>query len=160
MKKEAFTLIELIFVIVIIGILSSVAINSFKPHHLRNDINFVLMKLEETRYKAIGYDKSLSSGLDYTIGCISINNLNDTHVTKTKTNAYKFHASFDMASITPNIICFDTLGKVHDGEIDQNKTTLGSLLPNDVNLTYKYNNKAGSLIIDHFSGSIRTIIQY
>ncbi len=149
MKKEAFTLMELIFVIIIIGILSGIAISSFKPQHLRNDMNFVLMKLDGTRYKAMGYDKSLpSSDLNYSIGCINVDDLNQTD-----DSAYKFHSSLQNKPL--NIICFDTFGRVHNGENDDNRTILDSLETNDINLTYEYNNKQKSIIIDHLSGNIR-----
>ena len=163
MKKEAFTLLELIFVIVIIGVLSSVAVSSFKPHHLRHDVDFVLMKLEETRYQAMGYDKSLpalSSAVNYSIGCINIADLNDTSDKDTGAKAYKFYSHFDSDnSSSPDIICFDTLGRVHAGEDDANKTELSSLRPADVNLTYTYNSKEGNITIDHFTGYIRTSVQ-
>ena len=159
MKKEAFTLLELIFVIVIIGVLSGVAVSSFKPHHLRHDVDFVLMKLEETRYQAMGYDKSLpTSDTNYSIGCIARVDLNDTNDKDTGAKAYKFYSHYDSDnSSSPDIICFDTLGRVHAGEDDANKTELFSLQPTDVNLTYTYNSKEGTLIIDHLTGYIRTI---
>ena len=148
--KKAVTLIELIFVLVIIGILSGVAINSFKPHHLRNDINFVLMKLEQTRYKAMGYDKSLpSSDINYSIGCIEVDDLNQSD-----DSAYTFHANLQNKPL--NVICFDLFGRVHDGDVDENKTTLDSLQNQDINLTYQYNDEQKSIIIDYLTGHIRT----
>ncbi|ADN08502.1 prepilin-type N-terminal cleavage/methylation domain-containing protein [Sulfurimonas autotrophica] len=154
MKKQAFSLLELIFVIIIIGILSGVAISSFKPHHLRDDTNFVLMKLEETRYKAIGYNKSLpSSDINYSIGCISVDTLS-----KTDTQAYKFYSYFDLSSSSAiNVICFDALGRVHDGDIDNNQTTLDSLQNNEIHLTYTYQNKISVLKIDSLSGNIHRV---
>jgi len=152
MRKEAFTLIELIFVIVIIGILSTAALNSFKPHYLSNDMNFVLIKLEEIRYKAMGYNKALptlSSDINYSIGCIDIDDIN-----KTDNPAYKFHAIVQNRPF--EVLCFDTLGREHNGTQDNNQTTLDSLMAHDINLTYKYNNnKKKSIIIDYLTGAIR-----
>lgn len=160
--KTAFTLLELIFVIVIVGILSGVAFYSFKPHYLRSDINFVLMKLEQTRYEAMGYDKSLpAADTNLSIGCITVADLSDTNNTKTNATPYKFHADFDASKSSissSDTICFDTFGRVHTG-IDANKATLSTLSSDDINLTYIYNGKEGNLSIDHLTGYIHISIQ-
>jgi len=144
MKKRAFTLLELIFVIVIIGVLSGVGFYNFKPHYLRNDINFVLMKLEQARYTAIGYDKSHPTSSSY-IGCVTIDDLN-----KTDDPAYTFHSALQNKPF--NLLCFDTLGKAHKN--DEN-TTLNSLFSQDITLIYQYNAQETNITIDHLSGDIR-----
>jgi len=147
MRKKAFTLLELIFVIIIIGVLSGVAFRSFKPHYLRSDVNFVLMKLEDTRYKAMGYDKLLAqSDVNYSIGCIDIDDLN-----KTDDAAYAFRSALKNRPF--DVICFDTLGRAYK---DDNKTALNSLFSKDIVLTYRYNDtKEANVTIDHLSGAIR-----
>ena len=149
MKKEAFTLLELIFVVMLIGILSGIGFYSFKPHYLRNDINFVLMKLEETRYQGMDYDKSRLSSGDST-GCISIDALN-----KSDDAAYKFHSTLKNRPF--EVLCFDTLGRDHNGTQDSNTTTIDSLVHQNLTLVYGYNGEEANISIDYLSGNIRII---
>jgi prepilin-type N-terminal cleavage/methylation domain-containing protein len=154
MKKEAFSLLELIFVLVIIGVLSGVGLYSFKPHYLRDDTNFVLLKLQDTKYKALSYDKSLNDGdINGSIGCIDLQKLNDVYDKKTKSNNYKFHST-----ITPpsdlNILCFDTYGRIYNGENDDNATTLESLIYNNVIITLDYGNEEKNITIMTHTGYI------
>jgi len=51
MIKKAFTLIELVFVIVIIGIITGVGLNSFKTNYLLNDTNFIALKLKMLSFR-------------------------------------------------------------------------------------------------------------
>ncbi len=152
MKQKAYTLIELIFVIVIIGILSGTGFYYFKPHYLQNDRDFLELQLNTTRYEGINYDKRNPSGsMDYSIGCIA---QSDFFTPRTTIDQhYKVHATF---TLTPNenILCFDTLGRLHDGT-DANKTTLNSLLSTDIVITLRYNNEEKNITIDHFSGDLR-----
>ncbi|WP_457748858.1 type II secretion system protein [Sulfurimonas sp.] len=152
MKKKAYTLIELIFVIVIIGILAGVGFYYFKPHYLQNDRDFVELKLNTVRYEGLNYDKrNPSSNMDYSIGCITKNDLLTSEGTIDK--HYKTHSTISL-SPNENILCFDTLGRVHDGT-DGNKTTQDSLLTQDILITLHYNNKEKNITIDHFSGDLR-----
>ncbi len=152
--KKAFNLTELIFVLVIIGILTGVGFYSFKPNYLRNDTNFVLMKLENIRYSAIGYDKKLENlgSIDYSIGCINIRDLNKT-ADNTKSKNYKFHSAIDVSPAI-EILCFDNLGRIHKGEDDNNRTTLDSLLTSYVIITLKYQDENSTIILNSQSGFI------
>jgi len=54
--KKAYTLIELIFVIIIIGIMSAVGASAFKPTYLRDDTNFIQAKIKQAQFLGIGYN--------------------------------------------------------------------------------------------------------
>ena len=152
MKTKAFTLLELIFVIIIIGVLVGTGFYYFKPHYLQNDRDFLELKLNTVRYEGLNYDKrSPSADMNYSIGCIAKSDFFTSHSTIDK--HYKQHAT---VTLTPDedVLCFDTLGRLHDGT-DGNKTTKSSLLSSDIVITLEYKNEEKNITIDHFSGSLR-----
>ncbi|WP_187647366.1 prepilin-type N-terminal cleavage/methylation domain-containing protein [Nitrosophilus labii] len=153
--KKAFTLVELITVLIIIGILSSIAFYSIKPDYLKNDTNYVFMKLENARYSAIGYDKRVSSLADVnsSIGCIDFNKLSEID-DKTKSKNYVFRSKLNY---TLDILCFDNIGRLHDGSIDNNMTTLDSLIQSNVIIKLNYKDKNSTIKVYPFSGYIEII---
>ena len=151
--RKAVTLMELIVVLIIISILSSVAVSSFKLNHLRDDTNSIYLKLLNTKYQAGGYDKYLANlgSIDASIGCIDL----DSDKLKTTQN-YKFYASVSNDSGV-NILCFDMYGRTYAGEKDNNKTTFNALISEDVNITLSYQSKHATLSIKPQSGYIKVI---
>jgi len=153
MKTQAYTLLELIFVIIIIGILAGTGFYYFKPHYLQNDRDFLELQLNTVRYEGLNYDKRSpsSTGMDYSVGCIAKSDFFTPRTTIDK--HYKVHAAL---TLTPNenILCFDTLGRLHSGT-DANKTTQSSLFSSDVVITLRYNNEEKNITIDHISGDLR-----
>lgn len=144
---RAFTLLELVFVIVIISILSAVGAYYMKPNYLRNDTNFVLMKIKDVKYKAIGYSKELPGlgDINYSVGCIDINDLNDT-----ENSHYKFHSTISV-SPSMNTLCFDQYGRLHK---DNNTSSLSSILNKNVIITLTYNSKNSTIKIYPISGFV------
>ncbi len=111
--KKAYTLIELIFVIVIIGVLAGVASSSYRPNYLKSDIEFISMQIKQAQYKGIGYEH-LGMNLaiaDYINGCINIEK-NAFEERATDGNlAYKLHLdAFDEGTV-----CFDSKGRPYSG---------------------------------------------
>ena len=145
---RAFTLIELLFVIVIIAILSAVGAYEMRPNYLRNDTDFVLMKLKDVKYRAIGYSKQLSDlgDLNSSIGCIEISELNSTEGTN-----YKFHSDINILPSDINTLCFDRYGRPHK---DDNESSLSSLLHKNIIIILNYNDKNSTITIYPFSGYI------
>lgn len=155
MRTKAFTLLELIFVIVIIGILVGTGFYYFKPHYLQNDRDFLELKLNTVRYAGVNYDKRNPSlgiqEINYSIGCISKDDFFQSQGTVDQ--HYKKHAT---VTLNPNkdILCFDTLGRVHIGT-DANKTEEDSLATSDIIITLAYNGEEKNITIDRFTGDLR-----
>ena len=148
--KRAVTLVELVFVIVIIGVLLYIGVYSFKPKYLLNDTRYVYMKILQTKYEGINYDKSWQSTTNG-IGCIDLRLA--SLQSAGKEDHYTFHASI---SNTLDTLCFDRYGRAH---ADDNATTASSLITSKqriITLSYKHEEinisvlpKSGYVIIDY-----------
>jgi prepilin-type N-terminal cleavage/methylation domain-containing protein len=128
--KKAFTLLELIFVIVLIGVLSGIAFYMNRPDGTRSDAQYTLLKLKEARYRAIGDDTS--NGTALANGCVT---LTKTALSNNETPVYTIKSSIPpiLALSNEQTVCFDTLGRPHNG----NSTTLNTLFTSDVNITFQ-----------------------
>lgn len=127
--KKAFTLIELIFVIVLIGILGGLGVSSLKVDYANKDGQFLLLKIKETRYKAIGYEGENNAS------CITLDknatNTAEKNDPKVK-NPYKMRSNISLSfSLTKNKLCFDSFGRPHKGDAyDANGIKLNNLMKN------------------------------
>jgi len=147
--KRAYTLVELIFVIVIIGVLSAIGFYSFDPHYLQNDAHMVAMKIEQTRYSAIHYDKTFGQESS-SVGCIDLTTLKESESTIDKN--YKFHSTISAQNDendTVTKVCFDIFGRVKNNDSNYGHS--------NVNITISYKNKSVTLHILKNSGYIDII---
>ncbi len=142
MKKHAFSLIELIFVIVLIGVISGIGFYMSRPDYARQDAQYTLLKLKEARYRALGYD-----ALD-NAGCVT---LTQAALSSNETPRHEIKSTI---TLTPNIttVWFDGMGRPHSG----NSVTLNSLLPNELNINFKNSDKNATIRL--FSGTGYAII--
>ncbi len=133
MKKYGFTLIELIFVVVLMGVLTGIGFYMSQPDATKQDAQYTLLKLKEARYRAIGYDTGDSNCSDG--GWIT---LTKTALSNTSDNNDSMHREIK-SDINTTIItlCFDSLGRPHDG----NLTTLNTILQTDLNITFNDGDK-------------------
>ena len=157
--KKAFTLIELIFVIVIIGIMAGVGFSAFKPTYLLDDTNFVAGKIKEAQFLGIGYEHLNFDGsqIDDKTGCITIekNSLEENATNKNQVN-YKLHVSIeadDNNQGTNNTICFDSKGRPHHTDF-----TLANLLTTQSKFQFTYSGKNRTITIEPITGYM--IISY
>ena len=91
MKRNAFSLIELIFVIVLIGIMSGIGFYMSQPDYARQDAQYTLLKLKEARYRALGYD-----ALD-NAGCVT---LTQAALSSNETPRHEIKSTWDQIQIT------------------------------------------------------------
>jgi len=142
MKKHAFSLVELIFVIVLIGVISGIGFYMSRPDYSRQDAQYTLLKLKEARYRALGYD-----ALD-NAGCVTLTQA------ALSSNEIPRHEIKSTITLTPNIatVCFDGMGRPHSG----NSVTLNTLLTGELNINFKNSDKNTTIRL--FSGTGYAII--
>jgi len=149
---KSFTLIELIFVIVLIGLLSVAAVKSLPDNTLLNNTKFVYNKVLEKKSTAIGFMADTSKENEKRLVCITFDKdwiKNDEVYSKVK---------FDLSNrinISPNVtICFDYLGRPHQNDI--NLKNFDTILHKkvDINITYTKDNSYNTLTIYPITGYV------
>jgi len=141
--RKAFTLIELIFVIVIIGIITGVGSSMFKTNYLLHDTNFIVLKIRQAQYQGIGYEHNgfgvEATSPDYDKGCIKLDdNLSDAN--------YKLHVTLG-GYLNNKTLCFDSTGRPHEGDF-----TKSSLITEQKVLNLVKNTKIVSISIEPVTG--------
>ena len=143
-KYYSFTLIEMIFVIILVGILSIGAINSIPDNTLPNNVNFVYNKISEKKANALALKANINNDEENRSVCIKFDKdwlKNDERYSKVK-----FNLSNRVTILSSEtVVCFDYLGRPHKNQIDLEN--FNNLLHNDVNVTIRYNNEGKEKIL-------------
>ena len=145
---RAFTLIELIFVIVIMGILSFIAVSYIPDNTLSDDTKALenLIKLKETY--ALGYEANMSDEDDKKKVCITF----DKNQINNEENNSKIRY-YIKSSISSNIhtVCFDKFGRPFENSVDDEEH---NLLHENVTIMLQYKNKNKTIIIHKITGYV------
>ncbi len=146
--RRAFSMIELIFIIIILGILGA-SINMNMPDNRHtNDINFIISKIKQKQMQSLSYDN-----FDYKTNtfiddktCINIDktSINSLEFNSTNSNPYQISSKTILSIDEPNI-CFDNLGRPY-------KLNIFVKMPIELNITYK--NKIKTVNIMPYSGHV------
>jgi len=146
---RAFSLIELIFTIAIMGILTIVGL-SFLPNETPLSDAEILKKIILTKKtNALGY-KVFSENNDTCIR-ITKNYINsEENQSKVK---YRFKSIISVNGLNSNtLLCFDYLGRPYNGVVEKN---LSNILDKNVTITLNYHNKEMNLTLFPISGFVR-----
>jgi len=145
---KAFTLIELIFVIIIMGILSFIAVSYIPDDTLIDNTKALknLINLKETY--ALGYEANMSDDNDKKKVCITF----DKNTLNNEENSSKIRYYFK-ADISSNVqtVCFDKFGRPFENSID---TKDSNLLHKNVTITLSYKNKDKNITIYPITGYV------
>ena len=150
--RKAFSMIELIFIIIILGILATTMKMNMPDNRILLDVNFITQKIKEKQIYALSYDNFnyTTSTFNDNKTCIYINKyaLNLDEKNSTKANPYQINSR---TTITPNDlnICFDNLGRPFNMNTNVNNFTNMPIL---FDIVYKDRNK--TIKIMPFSGCI------
>ncbi len=146
-KSNAFSMVELIFVIMLMGILAYIGGNFLPDNRLLNDTNFLTMKIKEAQKNAISYDTvgfSKPWSIENNLTCV---NLNTTALENRDKKSQKPHKFSSILSVDGNsTLCFDNYGRPYQSE----RLLLDNL---DMNLTYKPN-KYKTISVEPMSGYV------
>ncbi|MEA1982070.1 MAG: type II secretion system protein [Campylobacterota bacterium] len=152
--KNAFTLIELVFVILLIGIMVAVGSSAFKPKYLQDDTNFIVAKIKEAQFLGIGYEHLKfggdSVGPDYKTGCIYFKDTNLSEGASSSNQiTYKIHIELDEDSdLYEQTICFDSKGRPHEDDFN------GTILEEQKVLKLTYSNQSTEIVIEPITGYV------
>lgn len=140
LQRSGFSMVELIFIIILIGVLAKIGLNYMPDNRLLSDTSFLTMKIKEKQKNAIaddvnGFLKPWSVEDNRTCIKLDINALE-----KEDSRSKKPHRFSSVISVDGNnTICFDNFGRPYQGEqllLDKK----------EINVTYEGNNKIISVM--------------
>ena len=118
--RSAFTILELIFVIILIGIIAAVGAGTFKTNYLLHDTNFIRAKIAEAHYRAIGYERRNFDGTrianDFR-ACVDFTLLDEN--ASDGSGKYRLHVTVDSSDFQNDMLCFDAKGAPYEGDYAQ-----------------------------------------
>jgi len=173
--RSAFSLLELIFVIAIIGILAAIGAYYYRPNTLQKDTDFVLGKIKEARFRGIGFNKLYAENGSQienwrSVGCIELTKegIENAFIKKDEAKKYRLNSHTIIESVYYNgyevdTLCFDYLGRPHrdrndNGDLDNNETRLDTLLHTPLKIKLSYNDKLKTILILPISGFATTVV--
>jgi hypothetical protein len=153
MQKIAFTLIEIIFVIILVAILAIGALNSIPDNTLINNTEFIYGKILEKKANALGFLANMNDKDENRSVCIVFDNdwlKEDENFSKVKFKLSN-RVQIDAENKT---ICFDYLGRPYGGDVDL--INFNNLLHKsvDINITYVKDKRYKTITIYPITGYV------
>jgi len=148
---RAFSLLELIIVLVIMGILSFVGLQFIPDETLNSDTQVLKQKILQKKSNALGY--KLTGSDDYVCITFDKDYLNNEENESSQKVHYKFKSDISVSGLqNGNTLCFDFMGRPFDGEIDVNLT---KIIHTNIIISLKYRQKEQNITVFPITGSVR-----
>ena len=149
--KQAFTLIEMIFVVILIGLLAVGAINSIPDNTLLNNTKFIYNKILEKKANALSFMVNMNNKEENETVCIEFNKAwieDDENNSKVK---FDLSNRISIASSDP-VVCFDYMGRPYKGDV--NLTNFNNILYDNVDIKVSYKNSDKNITIYPLTGYV------
>ncbi|MDD3344242.1 MAG: type II secretion system protein [Sulfurospirillaceae bacterium] len=145
--QRAFSLVELIFVIVVMGILARIASNYMPDNRLTNDTHYIAMQIKHIQKNAIGYEAYRFGQSQYWDINNSDNNATCVVLSTSILEGLDKKGYSLSSTITANQpkFCFDSIGRPY---------TNNQLLSTKVDINVTYNNKNNTISVLPYSGYV------
>lgn len=148
MKRHGFSMIELIFIIIVLGILGGMMKMNMPDNRLLTDLNFITSQIKVKQIQALSYDnfdyKNSEFFDDKTCIIINKDSMNEHEKNTSKASPYQISPK-TILSISDENICFDSLGRPY-------KLNIFVKMPIELNVTYK--NRTKTINIMPYSGAV------
>ncbi len=148
-------MIELIFVIVIIGILAGAIKMAMPDTKGYSDTDFILQKIDKTRMQALLTDHTVLGdeswrSHEYNDTCITLSKIYLNNMGKNRNSPNHYHLSpRTTLSSSADKVCFDYLGRPY-----KNDYTLNNFLKMPIELNITYKEKTKQVLIMPYSGGV------
>ncbi|OQX74782.1 MAG: hypothetical protein B6D59_01145 [Campylobacteraceae bacterium 4484_4] len=153
--KNAFTLIELIIVIILLGVLAAAAKMAMPDNALLSDTEFIKQQIRQKQMQSLlmdHYDFSdpVWRNSSYDDTCVELTKSALQTMQTNEARKYRLHDKTTL-SVDPAVskICFDTLGRPY-----KNDYRLNNFLKKPIELDIHYKNQSKKLMIMPYSGSV------
>ena len=145
--KKAFSLVELIFVIVVMGILARIASNYMPDNKLTNDTQYIAMQIKHIQKNAIGYETYHFGQSQFWDINNSDNNTTCVVLSKTALESLdkKGYSLSSSVNANQSKFCFDSIGRPY---------TNNQLLSAKVDINVTYNNTYNTISVLPYSGYV------
>lgn len=147
--RKGFTLTELIFIIVILGILSGAAVMSIPDNRLMTDLNFISAQIKKKQMDAFIYDVYDFNDETWRDNFNEKTCINTANIKADEKNAKSARKYQIKSTLTAAKICFDSLGRPY---LDNYQ--LNNLIKTPILLDIKYKSTTRKIKIMPYSGSI------
>ena len=149
---RAFTLIELIFVLVLIGILSTVAIMHMPNNTLVVDTQTLKFLILQKKSNALNFKADMDNADENKTVCITLTKSALNEEENSSKIRYFYESTISVNGLrNGNTVCFDEYGRPFDGRVNKD---LSNLLTQNVIITLNYRNKEKNITLYKISGDV------